>query len=424
MTSSQDILVESEVLSEVRTWLENNWNANASLIEWRSKLAETGWGIPHWPTQFFGRGYSQSLANKIDAEFTRIGAIGAAQTGVRMLAAATLLEHGNTVQNQTYLRSIITGEASWCQLFSEPGSGSDLAGATTRADLDGDHWRINGQKVWTTSAHHADFGLLVARTDWDVPKHQGLSYFIIDMHQPGIEVRQLKQMNGHASFNEVFMTDAVVPRENLVSDIGNGWQVAVTTLAHERRSFGRNRGGEHLSKHTGPIYAEFRQELAVANEPYKWYPQRAGRVDLVLQRAIETGAIHDPVSRQDIARLLIMSNSAQWTAARARAAQQAGKPQGPEGSLGKLAASNIARLAARVHTDITGTQVLLSGDDSPLHGVIAEILISVPAVSIAGGTDEIQKNIISERVLGMPKEPRFDNGPFRDVPRNASSSKI
>ncbi|NOX50029.1 MAG: hypothetical protein GXP16_05760 [Gammaproteobacteria bacterium] len=164
--------------------------------------------------------------------------------------------------------------------------------------------------------------------------------------------------------------------------------------------------------------------MAVANEPYKWYPQRAGRVDLVLQRAIETGTIHDPVMRQDIARLLIMSNSAQWTAARARTAQQAGKPQGPEGSLGKLAASNIARLAARVHTDITGTQALLSGDDSPLHGVIAEILISVPAVSIAGGTDEIQKNIISERVLGMPKEPRFDNGPFRDVPRNASSSKI
>jgi hypothetical protein len=194
----------------------------------------------------------------------------------------------------------------------------------------------------------------------------------------------------------------------------------MTTLAHERRSFDRTRGGGALSKLEGSIYDEYRRELEVDNEPYKWYPQRAGRVDLIIERAQETGAINDPVIRQEIAKLLIMSRTAQWTAARARAAQQAGKPQGPEGSLGKLAASNIARLAARVHTDISGTDAMLSGPDSPGLGVIAEILVSVPAVSIAGGTDEIQKNIISERVLGMPKEPRFDTGPFKDVPRNLS----
>ena len=409
--------------TEVRQWLNDNWNPELSLVEWRTKLADTGWATADWPEEYYGKGTSAEEAADIAAVFQDMGIVGAAQSGVRMLAAATLLAHGNDAQKRKYLKRIITGEDSWCQLFSEPGSGSDLAGSTTRADLVGDEWIVNGQKVWNTSAHHADYGLLLARTDWDVPKHQGLSYFIIDMHQPGVEVRQLKQMNGHASFNEVFMTDAVVSRDNLLGETGNGWQVAVTTLAHERRSFDRIRGGGSFAEQQGRIYDEYREELEIDNEPYKWYPQRAGRVDLILQRAQETGAINDPVTRQEIAKLLIMSRSAQWTAARARAAQQAGKPQGPEGSLGKLAASNIARLAARVHTTISGADALLSGQASPHDGIIAEILVSVPAVSIAGGTDEIQKNIISERVMGMPKEPRFDTGPFKDVPRNSVSSK-
>ena len=157
-------------------------------------------------------------------------------------------------------------------------------------------------------------------------------------------------------------------------------------------------------------------------EPYKWYPQRAGRVDLVLPRARETSRLDDPVVRQEVAKLLTLVKSAEWTARRARAAQEQGRPQGPEGSLGKLAASHVARAAARVHTLISGADAMLSGDDGPLDGLIAEILVSVPATSIAGGTDEIQRNIIAERVLGMPKEPRMDTGPFRDVPRNVGSS--
>ena len=164
-----------------------------------------------------------------------VGAVGVAKSGVRMLAAATLLEHGSDLQKKKFLRRILTGEDTWCQFFSEPGSGSDLAGATTRADLKGDFWIINGQKVWTTSAHHADHGLLLARTDWDAPKHEGLSYFVIDVKQPGVDVQPLKQMNGHASFNQVFFTDAKVPQENLVGRVGDGWKVAMTTLAHERR---------------------------------------------------------------------------------------------------------------------------------------------------------------------------------------------
>ena len=406
---------------EVSTWLSAHWDPNLALTAWRTKLLESGWGAPAWPTEFYGRALPQSLVSVVDDAFADVGAIGAAHSGVRMLAAATLLEHANDEQKQRYLKGIITGEDAWCQLFSEPGSGSDLAGATTRADRQGDEWVINGQKVWTTSAHHADFGLLLARTDWDQPKHLGLTFFILDMRQPGVEVRQLRQMNGHASFNEVFFTDAHLPHENLVSRLGNGWPVAVTTLAHERRSFDRNRGGSDLLTRSGSIYDEYRDEIAIANEPYTWYPQRAGRVDLIVDRAVETGAIEDPVIRQEIAKLLTMQRSAQWTAARARAAQQAGRPPGPEGSLGKLAASNIARLASKVHTMITGTDAMLTGTHSPHEGTIAEILVSVPAVSIAGGTDEIQKNIIAERVLELPKETRYDKGPFKEVPRNPDS---
>ncbi|HLK24000.1 MAG TPA: acyl-CoA dehydrogenase family protein, partial [Caulobacteraceae bacterium] len=210
--------------------------------------------------------------------------------------------------------------------------------------------------------------------------------------------------------------------EHLVGELGGGWAVATTTLMHERRGADGAGGAaarDANAERKGKIYDEERAEAAIANEPYRWYPQRAGRVDLVLQRAKETGRINDPVVRQEIAKLLILARSAEWTARRARAAQVQGRPQGPEGSLGKLAASHVARAAARVHTLISGADAMLAGADGPEHGIIAEVLISVPAVSIAGGTDEIQRNIIAERVLRMPKEPgSTDDRPFREVPKN------
>jgi alkylation response protein AidB-like acyl-CoA dehydrogenase len=409
---------EADVRAEVRTWLATNWDAEQSLVAWRNKLVDSGWGMPHWPEAWYGRGLPLGLVRAVEEEFARIGAVGVAKSGVRLLAAATLLEHGTDRQKERYLRRILTGEDTWCQLFSEPGSGSDLAGATTRAELHGDYWLINGQKVWTTSAHHANHGLLLARTDWDAPKHEGLSYFVIDIKQPGVDVQPLKQMNGHASFNQVFFTDAQVPAENLVGRVGEGWKVAMTTLAHERRGADGLNAPSRRGARTGRIYEEERRELETANQPYKWYPQRAGRVDLVIDRAKETGANKDPHVRQEIAKLMILAKSAEWTARRARAAQQQGRPQGPEGSLGKLAASHVARAAAHVHTLVTGAEAMLSGSESPRGGIIAEILVSVPAISIAGGTDEIQRNIIAERVLDLPKEPRFDTGPFRQVRRN------
>ena len=413
-----EITAES-VREEARAWLEENWNPDQGLVEWRNKLADSGWGAPHWPKEWHGRDLPVGMVPVVDEEFERIGAVSVAKMGIRTLAAATILTHGTDMHKEKFLRRILTGEDTWCQLFSEPGSGSDLAGATTRAELKGNKWVVNGQKVWTTSAHHADYGLLLARTDVDVPKHKGLTYYIIDIHQPGIEVVPLRQMNGHASFNQVFFTDAEIAPEFMLENLGDGWKVATTTLMHERRGADGLRRHAEATDRPERIYQEEAKEIAIALEPYKWYPQRAGRIDLILDRAKETGANTDPVMRQEIAKLMTMAKSAEWTARRAREAQAQGRVQGPEGSLGKLAASYIARAANKVHTAMTGSNSMLTGDESPMDGLIAEILISTPAISIAGGTDEIQKNIISERVLKMPKEPRTDTDrPFREVPKN------
>ena len=415
-------LTEASVRAECREWLEKNWDPNLGLVEWRLKLAESGWGNPHWPKRWYGRDLPVGLVPVVEEEFQRIGAVGVAKAGIRVLASATILAHGTDLQKEKYLLRSMTGQDTWCQLFSEPGSGSDVAGAVTRAEFKGNQWIVNGQKVWTTSAHKADYGLLLARTDWDKPKHKGLSYFVIDMKQPGIQVHPLKQMNGHASFNQVFITDAIVPPEMLVSEVGDGWTVTTTTLMHERRGADGLRTWARGSDRPEKIYEEERAEIASTMEPYKWYPQRAGRFDLIVPRAKETGAINDPAIRQDIAKLIIMSKSAEWTARRARVAQAQGKPQGPEGSIGKLASSHIARACARLHAAMSGQDALLTGDDSPMAGVIAEILVSVPATSIAGGTDEIQRNIISERVLKMPRERTGDTEkPFKDVPRNVAA---
>lgn len=410
---------EDSVRAEVRSWLEANWDPDLGLIEWRNRLIDARWGTPNWPRAWYGRDLPAGLLPVVEEEFNRIGAVGVAKLGIRVMAAATILAHGSDLQKGKFLRRSLTGEDAWCQLFSEPGSGSDVAGATTRADFDGDRWVVNGQKLWVTSAHKADWGLLLARTNWDKPKHEGLSYFILDMRQPGVQVQPLKQMNGHASFNQVFITDAIVPKVHLVDEVDRGWAVCTTTLMHERRAADGQRLAAEAVNKPGRCYEEERAEIATTMEPYKWYPQRQGRVDLLMPRARETGRIGEPAVRQELAKALILSKAADWTARRARAAQQQGKPQGPEGSLGKLAASHVARAAARAHTLLTGADALLSGEDGPMNGLIAEILVSTPATSIAGGTDEIQRNIIAERVLGMPKEISADAGrPFRDVLRS------
>ena len=402
----------------VRAFVADAWDPDLPLLEWRRRLADAGWAAPSWPARWGGRDLPTWADDVVGAELVAAGAVGQPVGSGMLLAAPTILAHGPDEVRDRFLLPTVIGEITWCQLFSEPGAGSDLAGLTTRAERDGDEWVVNGQKVWSTSAHHADVAMLVARTDWDVPKHAGLTYFVLPMQQPGVEVRPIRQMNEHQSFNEIFLTDARVPADAVVGAVGDGWKVALTTLAFERRfgMFGRPGYADVAGRALDEARAEADRHFAT----YRWYPQRAGRVDLVVERARAAGVAADPIVRQEIAALLSLDKAARWTMERARAALALGRTPGPEGSIGKLAASHVARRAAAVHAHIAGADALLTGPDSVEGGVIAEILVSVPAQSIAGGTDEVQRNILGERALGLPREPSPEKDrPFREVPRNA-----
>jgi alkylation response protein AidB-like acyl-CoA dehydrogenase len=401
-----------QVSAELTAFVQQHWDADMPLRDWRELLLQAGWAVPSWPQRWHGRGLPAWADELVATELLRLGAVGVPVGSGSWLAAPTILAHGSDELRDRLLAPILTGGQTWCQLFSEPGAGSDLAGLSTSAVLDGDSWVINGQKVWNTSAHHADMAMLLARTDASVPKHQGITYFALPMHQPGVEVRQLRQMNFHASFNEVFLTDARVPRDNVIGAVGGGWTAALTTLAYERRFSALRR--PDYSPAPGRALEEARAEADDHFATYSWYPQRAGRPDLVIEHAKAAGVSDDPVIRQAIARLITMHRASVWTAERARAARAAGARPGAEGSIGKLAASNIARESAKVHSMIAAAGALLTGPESPLGGIVAEVLMSVPGQSIAGGTDEIQKNILAEKVLGLPPEIRVD----RDVPFN------
>ena len=408
----------AEVTAEVRGWLGANWDPERPLLEWRGLLADSGWASSQWPADWLGKGLSAELARVATDERQSHGAVGPPIGSAMNLAAPTLLAHGSADLKGRLLRRILTGEDHWCQLFSEPGNGSDLAGLTTRADRDGDEWVVSGQKVWTTGAKTAAFGMLLARTDWDAPKHRGITYFILPMDQPGVEVRPLRQMNGHASFNEVFFTEARVPADNVVGELNDGWSVALTTLAHER-GLGGSRLVASDGWQKGRTATEAMAEAAEHSRTYAWYPQRAGRPDLLATMARQVDA--SPVERQLIADVIARNRVANWNVERARSARAAGRAPGPEGSVAKLAGSDIARRSAHAHGTMAGAAGMLTGPTSMHDGVIAEILVSVPAGSIAGGTDEIQRSIVGERSLGLPREPSADSHvPFREVRTNST----
>jgi alkylation response protein AidB-like acyl-CoA dehydrogenase len=406
------------VRADVRRWVDRHWHTERSLLEWRRLLVDGGWAAPSWPVDWYGRGLPDWADGVASAELAVVRAPGPPPGVGTALAAPTLLAHGSDDLKRLLLRPILTGEHVWCQLFSEPGAGSDLAGLVTRAERDGDQWLVTGQKVWSTSAHHADFGLLLARSDWDLPKHRGITCFVLPMRQVGVEVRPLRQMNEHASFNEVFLTEARVPPSHVIGEVGGGWSVALTTLAYERLY------GVAMADRDGPVggsraAAEAEIEAAEHRRTYAWYPQRAGRPDLLVPRARAGGRAADVVVRQQVAAVEALVRANRWTEERARSARALGRPPGPEGSLGKLGTSVVARAAAWAHSLIGGAAGLLAGSDAALAGdagaVAAEVLVSVPAQSIAGGTDEIQKTILADRVLGLPREPQ----PERDLPFRA-----
>jgi alkylation response protein AidB-like acyl-CoA dehydrogenase len=408
------------VAADVRAWLADNWSEELTLREWWRRLADSGWAFPTWPEGYGGRGLAAGEARQVAAALGEAGAV-APPTGLgQMMGGPVVLDHGTDEQRDRWVKRLASGEESWCQLFSEPGAGSDLASLQTRAIRDGDEWIVNGQKVWTSGARTADRGMLVARTNPDAPKHKGISYFIIDMDQPGIEVRPLKQMDAGATFNEVFITDAVVPHANLVGSAHNGWMVAVATLAYERQGIGGRAAagvmagapGEKnrlLDRTVGELKERTRRASGEQQATASAVSPRA-----VSDLAAEFGKASDPVSRQALMGYHTAREVHRLNLDRARAAASAGKKPGPEVSTAKLSTSALAHGARDLTLGLEGAYGMLAGDDAPRGGKYQQIGLRAHASSIAGGSDEIQRNIIGERVLGLPKEPQVD----RDVPFN------
>jgi alkylation response protein AidB-like acyl-CoA dehydrogenase len=406
------------IQATVADWLATSWDPNRPLVQWREMLADSGWGCPSWPVEWYGLGLPPQFTKTVEEEFRRVGAVGVADVGIGiLLAAPILLQYGSDDLKRRTLRPIVTSTVRWCELFSEPGSGSDLAGLTTRAERDGDEWIVTGQKVWTTGGHRADYGILLARTDWNVPKHRGLTCFALPMHQPGVEVRDLRQMNGYATFCEVFLDGARVDNADMIGEPGAGWGIAKAVLARERAHGTTPAPDFSAIVDPGTTLREAEAEASEHRDTYRWYPQRAGRPDLVIDQARQTGANSDALARQRVADVIARDRLRLWTVERFRANRSASP--GPEGSLAKLAATEIARRAASVHASMAGAHAMLTGPDSIAEGVVAEITVSVPAASIAGGTDEIQRNIVSEQLLGLPREPAVDiEIPFSEVRTN------
>jgi alkylation response protein AidB-like acyl-CoA dehydrogenase len=411
-----------EIRSEVRGWLGANWDPDLTVRAWWALVAEAGWQFPTWPVGFGGRGLNATEARAAAAEVVDAGALGPPFSLGQVMGGPVVIQNGDDEQRRRFLEPLATGAEAWCQLFSEPEAGSDLAGLRTTAVRDGDEWIVNGQKVWTSDARNASRGMLVARTNWDVPKHRGLGYFIIDVDQPGIEIRPLKQMNGAAHFNEVFFNDARVPHENLIGGEGDGWAAAVATLAFERAGLSSRvpgltmaAPGEKaglLDRRAGDVLAK-PGTSAVGNRAFRSSTEIAAL-------AADRDRLDDPVVRQDLARLKSLGSTANWSTQRARAEAKAGQQPGAYANLAKLTGSIIGRAARDLAPGVLGPEGMLAGPEAPAGGAVTDMVLSQPSSSIAGGTDEIQRNIIGERGLGLPKDVQVDRDmPFRDVPRSS-----
>jgi len=395
---------DSDLQAEVHAWLQQNWDPEIrarrqNLGEgfgrnpfqpFLEKVLAKGWAVPTWPKDQYGLGLSKAQARIIEQEFAAMRAPGAGQDK-HNLWANTAATYATPEFRAEILPKLLTGAVGMCLLYSEPGAGSDLAAVRTRADREGDQFRVNGQKVWTSGAAIADYGMLIARTDWDAPKHAGISFFFLPMKQPGVEVRPLRQITDESQFNEVFITDALVPAANLLGPLNGGWRVLQTALAYERSVMGDAARGPRSGK-AGPKGDNALVELAR-----------------------EAGVLDDPVLRQDIAQVTAWKMLNRLNNARAKAELKQGTSS-PIMSLGKLAMSRILHQEARLRTAMLGANSLLEGPDHPRAEDANFLTLNAYFTSIGGGTDQIQRNIIGERVLGLPKEPEVDrNIPFREV---------
>jgi len=389
----------------VRRWLADHWEPGRPRREWLETVVDSGYAVPTWPEAWHGLGLDAAHGRVVADEFRRVRAPGARQD-VHNLWANTLLAYGTDALKARLIRPLLVDAVPMCLLYSEPGAGSDLAGVRTRADRDGDEFVVTGQKVWTSGAAEAEYGMLVARTDWDVPKHRGLSFFFFPMRQPGVEVRPIRQITGESHFNEVFLDGARVPAANLLGGLGDGWKVLQTALAYERSVMGDVARGPR------------RRKDAKFASPEAGPPGAGAEVDLAAL-ARRLGRAGDPVVRQAIVRVLSLRKVNAWNAARAKAQLKQGESS-PVLSLGKLAMSRILHEGAHVQRLIVGPAALLDGLENPDGDAANFLSLNAYFTSIGGGTDQIQRNIIGERVLGLPKEPEPDRDlPFRDVASSA-----
>jgi alkylation response protein AidB-like acyl-CoA dehydrogenase len=354
---------------------------------WQRVLYDNGWAGITWPKAYGGRGGTSVEQGIFTQEQGRYDvSTGVFSVGIGM-AGPTVITHGTEEQKQRFLDPMLRGEEIWCQLFSEPNAGSDLAGLRTSAVRDGDEWIVNGQKVWNSGAHYSDWGILLTRTNPEAPKHRGITYFLVDMRTPGIDVRPLRQITGAAHFNEVFLTDVRIPHENVLGQVDAGWGPILTTLANERTLIGSSGGGA------------------------------AGFDDLV-GLARRFGVASDPVIRQELARHWSYLQTIRFMGYRVQTAASKGVAPGPESSVLKLASSRKLAHGGDLVEAIQGPAGMLHGDDAVAGGFWQNQFLNQWQSRIGGGTEQVQRNIVGENVLGLPSEPRVDKGvAFRDIPQ-------
>ena len=396
-TSVDDIIVEA------RAFIDQHWRADIDPNEWRELVVDHGFAALRWPTRWFGRDLSDTDAKRVEAVFAERGVRGPGQDKAN-LWAGTMISFGSDELRDEFMRKLLLDEIAMCLLYSEPGAGSDLAGIRTTAVRDGDEWVVNGQKVWTSGAKNADYGMLIARTDWDQPKHRGISFFWLPMKQHGVEVRPLRQATGDARFNEVFITDARVKDTYRLGELNKGWWVLQTALAYERAVMGVSRREASRAPSAKGATSAAHGDIPTP--------------DIVLiDEARKSGRVDDPSIRQDLMRLWCMRSVNNWNNDRATAVAKAGGSS-PLASLGKLFMARILHFAGHLHGEIMGMEGTLDGDQNPRSRDANYSQLNAYFFSIGGGTDQIQLNIIGERILGLPKEPEVDRDlPFRDVRR-------
>ena len=383
----------ARVRAEVQQWLSEHWSPGQDLQLFTEEWVDAGWARPSWPREVFGRDLPEELAPVVAEEFTAAGAP-VPDTSTSAIAANAIKDFAESAELRgPVLRKLLTGEYRTCLLYSEPGAGSDLAAVQTRADRDGEEWVVNGQKVWTSGGRQATHGLLAARTNWDVPKRRGITYFLLPMRQDGVEIRPIKQMTGQANFNEVFFTNARVPDSLRISAVEDGWRVLQTALAVERMMMG---GGIRRAP----------AQNGRGEEP-------ATRPADLVRIANQTGHNSDPVMRQEIARIHALRRIGAWNAERAH-----GESDMSIATVLKLAMSTVLHGSARIHTQLLGPEsMLVAGDGGSPQGDRANQEAMWSFInSIGGGSDQIQRNLIAERVLGLPHDPSVDhNIPFREA---------